>query len=299
MAKKAHLGRGLGTLMAKAQAKGLQPKTAAEAIAAVTEDESLIELPVEWLQRGKYQPRRDMTEEGLDELASSIRAQGVIQPIVVRSIGADRYEIIAGERRWRAAQRAGLAKVPCIVRDIPDEAAIAMALVENIQREDLNAMEEAVALQRLMQEFDLTHQEVADTVGKSRTTVTNLLRLLNLEPETRTLVERGDLEMGHARALLSVSGPQQVALARQVVAKGMTVRDTERLVRQAQQPVSTSRASEADPDIRHLEQRLADHLGAPVRLKVRSKGKGELVIRYTSLDELDGILSHLGLSEEV
>jgi ParB family chromosome partitioning protein len=298
MAKKAHLGRGLGTLMAKAQAKGLQPKTAAEAIAAVTQDESLVELPVEFLQRGKYQPRRDMTEEGLDELASSIRTQGVIQPIVVRPLGKDRYEIIAGERRWRAAQRAGLAKVPCIVRDIPDEAAIAMALVENIQREDLNAMEEAVALQRLMQEFDLTHQEVADTVGKSRTTVTNLLRLLNLEPETRTLVERGDLEMGHARALLSLSGQEQVTLARQVVAKGMTVRETERLVRQALQPVSGKNKPEPDANIRHLEQRLAEHLGAPVNVKVRGKGKGELVIRYTSLDELDGILSHLGLSED-
>jgi len=194
-------------------------------------------LPVEFIQPGQYQPRKILTDDALEELASSIRAQGIIQPIVVRAIAKDKYEIIAGERRWRAAQIAELDVIPCLVKDIPDEAAIAMALIENIQREDLNAIEEAVALQRLMQEFELTHQQTADAVGKSRTTITNLLRLLSLTEVCRTMLERGDLEMGHARALLSLPSDDQTSVARVVVAKGLTVRETEKLVRSTNAPV--------------------------------------------------------------
>ena len=301
MVKKSHLGRGLDALLSKKK-PSLQNKAvdteAVERFEDLKNTDLMKSLPVEFLQRGKYQPRRDMTEEGLDELAESIKSQGIIQPIVVRRVsGKDRYEIIAGERRWRAAQRAGLDAIPCVIRDVPDSAAIAMSLVENIQREDLNAIDEAFALQRLMQEFELTHQQTAEAVGKSRTTVTNLLRLLNLNEETRVLVERGDIEMGHARALLAIEGSAQNQIARIVVDKGLTVRDTEKLIRKTLNPPAKKEIT-IDKNVVRLENRLGDRLGAPVTLKHNNKGKGELKIRFSSLDELDGILKHIGLEQE-
>src|SRR5690606_19879048 len=229
-----------------------------------------------------------------EELAQSIKAQGVMQPIVVRPIGEGRFEIIAGERRWRASQQAGLDTIPAMVREVPDEAAIAMALIENIQREDLNPIEEAVALQRLQQEFELTQQQVADAVGKSRVTISNLLRLIGLPEEIKTLLSHGDLEMGHARALLGLPAERQVEGARHVVARALTVRQTEALVRHwLNQPDHTPEAAKPDPDISRLEQRLAERLGSPVQIKHGSKGKGQLVIRYNSLDELQGVLAHI------
>lgn len=286
--KKRGLGRGLDALLG-----GSSPATLEEEAAKVDSRE-LRHLPLDLIQRGKYQPRRDMDPQALEELANSIKAQGVMQPIVVRPIGAGRFEIIAGERRWRASQQAGLDKIPAMVREVPDEAAIAMALIENIQREDLNPVEEAVALQRLQQEFELTQQQVADAVGKSRATVTNLLRLIALPEEIKTMLSHGDLEMGHARALLGLPLEQQVEGARHVVARGLTVRQTEALVRQwlnsKSQPVEKQKA---DPDIARLEQRLAEKLGSPVQIKHGQKGKGQLVIRYSSLDELQGVLAHI------
>ena len=255
-------------------------------------------LPIEFMQPGQYQPRKIMTDDALEELASSIKAQGIIQPIVVREIGKDKYEIIAGERRWRASQLAELDVIPCLVKDIPDEAAIAMALIENIQREDLNAIEEAVALQRLMQEFKLTHQQTADAVGKNRTTVTNLLRLLSLTEVCRTLLERGDLEMGHARALLSLPNDDQSSIARMVVAKGLTVRETEKLVRGVNSPIKAKFEAKGDPHIEQLERRIADKVGAPIKIQHGPKGKGKIVIQYNSLDELDGVLRHMGVQSE-
>jgi len=252
-------------------------------------------IPIEYLQRGQYQPRKDMSPQALEELAQSIRSQGVIQPIVVRPIGNNKYEIVAGERRWRATQQAGLDSIPCVVKDIPDEAAIAIALIENIQREDLNPMEEAVALQRLQDEFELTHQQVADAVGKSRTTVTNLLRLNSLSQDSKTLLERGDLEMGHARALLTLSPEKQSEAARIVVSKSLTVRQTEALVRQIQSEIENgvSAPKKMDPDVRRLQDKLAAQLGASVVIQHGPKGKGKLVIKYSSLEELDGILDHI------
>ena len=234
-----------------------------------------------------------MSEEALEELASSIRAQGIIQPIVVRPIGANKYEIIAGERRWRAAQLAKLDTVPCIIKDVPDEAAVAIALIENIQREDLNAMEEAIALNRLLNEFELTHQQVAEAVGKSRTTVTNLLRLNNLNDDVKILLEHGDIEMGHARCLLALDGEAQSDAARSAVAKALTVRETEKLVRAILEPAPEKEVQEKDPDVKQLEQKLAENLGAKVEINYNKKGKGKLVISYTNLDELDGILSRI------
>lgn len=285
--KKRGLGRGLDALLGAGARPVSTEKTTVEA-------NELRHLPIEYLQRGKYQPRKDMTDEGLEELAVSIRAQGVIQPIVVRALaGANRYEIIAGERRWRASQRAGLAQVPCLVKDVPDEAAIAMSLIENIQREDLNAIEEAVALKRLMDEFGLTHEQCAHAVGKSRTTITNLLRLLSLTDDVRTMVERGDLEMGHARALLALSGNDQSTAGRQVVAKSLSVRETEALVRRLLNPVLPTQAKVTDPNIRALMDKLSETLGAKVAIEHGSKGKGKVTIEYNSLDELDGILGHI------
>jgi ParB family transcriptional regulator, chromosome partitioning protein len=259
-------------------------------------DGKLAHLPVELIQRGKYQPRRDMHTEALEELAESIKAQGVMQPIVVRPIGEGRYEIIAGERRWRATQIAGLDKIPAVIRDVPDEAAIAMALIENIQRENLNPIEEAVALKRLQDEFELTHAEVAQAVGKSRTTITNLLRLIALNEEVKTLLEHGDLEMGHARALLTLDAEAQRAIARQIVAKGLSVRQTEALVRLHQESRNTEKVKPevtVSADIRRLQDQLSDTLGAGVEIQHGAKGKGKLVISYNSLDELDGILGHI------
>ena len=293
-AKKRHLGRGLDALLGASAAKPEASPAEAGAAAPGGDDQKLKDLPVDLVQRGKYQPRRDMDQEALQELADSISAQGVMQPIVVRPISDRKYEIIAGERRWRASQLAGLDTVPAVVREVSDEAAIAMALIENIQREDLNPIEEAIALQRLQQEFELTQAEVAQAVGKSRSTVTNLLRLMTLEAEVRTLVEHGDLEMGHARALLGLAGPAQVQAARSVVAKGLSVRQTEALVRnlleQADKPKAEKRV---DPNIRQLQDDLAQKLGARVEIKHGSGGKGKLVLSYNSLDELDGILGHI------
>ncbi len=300
-AKKRGLGRGLDALLSSSKpapsANNQQQATAAtEQVSDVVAEQSkgeLQKLAIEFLQSGKYQPRKDMSEEALEELASSIRAQGIIQPIVVRQIGADKYEIIAGERRWRAAQLAKLDAVPCIIKDVPDEAAVAIALIENIQREDLNAMEEAIALNRLLNEFELTHQQVAEAVGKSRTTVTNLLRLNNLNEDVKILLEHGDIEMGHARCLLALEGEAQSDAARLAVAKALTVRETEKLVRSILEPAPKKEVQEKDPDVKQLEQKLAENLGAKVEINYNKKGKGKLVISYTTLDELDGILSRI------
>ncbi|MCF7520373.1 MULTISPECIES: ParB/RepB/Spo0J family partition protein [Pseudoalteromonas] len=300
-AKKRGLGRGLDALLSSSkpapsadnqQQATAKPEQVSEVVAEQSKGE-LQKLAIEFLQSGKYQPRKDMSEEALEELASSIRAQGIIQPIVVRPIGANKYEIIAGERRWRAAQLAKLDTVPCIIKDVPDEAAVAIALIENIQREDLNAMEEAIALNRLLNEFELTHQQVAEAVGKSRTTVTNLLRLNNLNDDVKILLEHGDIEMGHARCLLALDGEAQSDAARSAVAKALTVRETEKLVRAILEPAPEKEVQEKDPDVKQLEQKLAENLGAKVEINYNKKGKGKLVISYTNLDELDGILSRI------
>ncbi|MGO0309569.1 ParB/RepB/Spo0J family partition protein [Endozoicomonas acroporae] len=258
-------------------------------------DGTMKDLPVEFLVRGKYQPRRDMHPDALEELAESIKEQGIMQPIVVRPAGQNRYEIIAGERRWRAAQLAGLADVPALIRDVPDEAAIAMALIENIQREDLNPIEEAIALSRLQKEFELTQQEVAQAVGKSRAAVANILRLMALNPEVKKMLEYGDLEMGHARALLSLGELDQLEVARTVTAKGLSVRQTEALVRRIQQEKEKGgkTVKRLDPNIKQLEDELSEKVGARVAIQCSAKGKGKLVISYNSLDELDGVLAHI------
>ena len=258
-------------------------------------DGQLRQLPEELLQRGKYQPRRDINAEALEELANSIRSQGIMQPLVVRQLAGEQYEIIAGERRWRAAQQVGLDTVPVIIREVSDEAAIAMALIENIQREDLNAMEESLALQRLQQEFQLTQQQVADAVGKSRSAVTNLMRLTSLEIEVQRLLERGDLELGHAKCLLALDGPMQVNAARTVAGTSMTVRQTEALVKKLQSGDTAQPATEAEnsPDIKRLEDDLSEKVGVPVTIQHSAKGTGKLVFKYNSVDELDGILAHL------
>jgi len=254
-------------------------------------------LGVDQLQRGHYQPRQVFDREELKELADSIKAQGIIQPLIVRKIAGNRYEIIAGERRWRAAQLIGLTEVPVILKDVTDKAALAMSLIENIQREDLNAIEEAVAVHRLIEEFDLTHEQAAEAVGKSRTTVSNLLRLLNLNPEVRTFVEQNVLDMGQARALLALEGLQQTQAAEHIVAKGLTTRQAENLVRrllQEKQVQTSYKSVSIDPDIRRLQNQLSDTLSAKVLIHHSAKGKGKLVIHYNSLDELDGILKHIG-----
>ena len=295
--KKRGLGRGLDALLAASTAadKSVEQPTQSGGDKALEPNKvKLLELPVDIIQRGKYQPRRDMDQESLQELADSIRAQGVMQPIVVRPVSDKKYEIIAGERRWRATQLAGLDAIPVVIRDVSDESAIAMALIENIQREDLNPIEEAFSLQRLQQEFELTQQEVATAVGKSRSTVANLLRLMSLQPDVRTLLERGDLEMGHARALLGLDESDQSQAARTVVGKGLSVRQTEELVRNfiaSKDKVPVSR--QLDPNIKVLQDDLSEKIGAKVRIQHTAKGSGKLVVNYTSLDELDGILSHI------
>jgi len=297
--KRRGLGRGLDALLTNAPRKQEQLDNPSSLETNVTEASAiqpseLQKLPIEQLQPGKYQPRKDMSSDALDELSHSIKSQGIIQPIVVRPLGKDSYEIIAGERRWRAAQLADIDLVPCLIKDVPDEAAVAMALIENIQREDLNAMEEAVALERLLTEFELTHQEVADAVGKSRTTVTNLLRLNNLNEEVKTLLEHGDIEMGHARALLALQNDEQTTAARSVVAKELTVRETEALIKKLQEPEKPKIEKEKDPDTKVLEQNLSEKLGSQVSISHNTKGKGKLVISYTNLDELDGIVARFG-----
>ena len=297
--RKRGLGRGLDALLAtQAQSHQQEPNQGESAEAElIADNKNLVNLAIEILVPGKYQPRKDMSPEALEELAASIRNQGIIQPIVVRPINDEQFEIIAGERRWRASQLAGLDTVPCIIKDVPDEAAVAIALIENIQREDLNAMEEAIALQRLQDEFELTHQEVADAVGKSRTSVTNYLRLNKLESDVKTLMEHGDLEFGHAKVLLALAGDEQVLAARKVVAKDLTVRDTEKLVNSLTQEQAEKKVAEKDPDVKLLEQQLVERLGAKVDITYNRKGKGKMVISYSSLDELDGIIAHLTTEE--
>lgn len=288
MAKKRVIGeKGLGALLKGSNVEALKKST--------HDEKHLREIPVELIQRGKYQPRRDMDQQALEELAESIRQQGIMQPIVVRPISESKFEIIAGERRWRASQIAGLDRVPTIVRDVPDEAAVAMALIENIQRENLNAMEEAIALQRLQDEFDLTQQEVAEAIGKSRSTVTNLLRLMNLNDDVKLMLEHGDLEMGHGRALLALAEEDQLSAANQVNSRSMSVRQTEALVRKMLEAPATKKATKAekDPNILRLETDLSEKLGASIDIAHGRGGKGKLVISYNSLNELDGILSHI------
>lgn len=259
-------------------------------------DGSLRQIAVDLLQRGKYQPRTQMDKDALAELAESIKQQGVVQPIVVRPIGEGRYEIVAGERRWRASQLAGLDKIPALVRDIPDEAAIAVALIENIQRENLNPIEEAMALQRLASEFGLTQEQVAEHVGRSRVAVTNLLRLLNLNSDVRKMLEEGRLDMGHGRALLALEGQAQSQAAREIVGRGLSVREAEALVRHAQAGAGKSSAKNrprVDADTADLQRQLSDRLGAKVAISHSKSGKGKLVIEYNSLDELDGILQKI------
>ena len=302
MTDKRKLGKGLDVLLSRGSTETMasllgKPKDRSKPPPKADEKNGdLKNIPIDLIQRGKYQPRTDMHEEALEELAASIRVQGVMQPIVVRPISADKYAIIAGERRWRATQIAGLDAIPAIIKPVGDEAAIAMSLIENIQRENLNPIEEAMALKRLQDEFELTQQEVADAVGKSRATVTNLMRLIGLGIDVRRMLEHGDLEMGHARALLSLPDTQQSEAARSVVGKGLSVRQTESLVRRliAEAGLTSSASTKlADPDINNLEENLADKLGAKVMIQHTAKGKGRLVVKYNSLDELDGILSHI------
>ncbi len=278
--KQQRLGRGLDALLSAYESPAVK--------------DELRQIPIDQLQRGKYQPRTHMNPEALQELADSIRAQGVVQPIVARPLSAGNYEIIAGERRWRAAQLAGLETVPAVVRQIPDEAAIAIALIENIQRENLNPVEEANAFTRLIDEFHMTHQQVAEAVGRSRAAVTNLLRLLTLNGDVRELLENGKMDMGHARALLALEGKHQSQAAQQVVSRGLSVRETEQLVRRLlTKPAGRKTSGRMDPDTRALAQSLSEKLGTKVRFQHSAKGKGRLVIEYNTLDELDGILTHI------
>ena len=253
-------------------------------------------IAIDRLRPGKYQPRTRMDEASLDELAASIREQGIMQPILVRPVEGSRFEIIAGERRWRAAQRAGLTEVPALVKAVPDQAALALALIENIQREDLNALEEAQGLDRLIKEFGLTHEAAAKAVGRSRSAVSNLLRLRELARPVQDYMLNGQLDMGHARALLGLAAGAQTAAAARVVAQGLSVRETERLVHRLQQPGrrrAATGARKADPDLARLQEELAEHLGAPVAIEPKRAGSGRIVIGYSSLEELDGLLQHL------
>lgn len=276
------LGRGLDALLAGNEAQNREQQRS---------------LPVGSLQPGKYQPRTQMDATSLEELAASIRAQGLMQPILVRPVGDrlgdDRFEIIAGERRWRAAQIAGLAEVPTLIRDIPDESALAMALIENIQRENLNPLEEAHGLQRLIDEFSMTHQQAADAVGRSRPAASNLLRLLQLAAPVQELLMRGEIDMGHARALLPLAGVLQIQLAQRVVQKGLSVREAERLVQHALKPPRESEAKKPDRDVLRLQDELADLLGAQVEIRTNKKGAGKVQIEFGDLDQLEGILQRL------
>lgn len=295
MVKKRGLGRGLDALLGGAQSSAARQQDETQVVSGGAGP--INSLPVEQIQRGRYQPRRHFDEDKLRELADSIAAQGMVQPIVVREVDPGKYEIIAGERRWRAAQLAGMAEVPVVVKDVDDQTAMAMALIENIQRDDLNPLEEAVALHRLLDEFGLTHQQVAQAVGKSRTTVTNLIRLLDLNPDVKSLVEEGQLEMGHARALLGLKDGVQSRAAAEVARKGLSVRETEALVRKLAAGETAAKnpapAPAEDPDVRRLLDDLTDRLGAKVALKQGAGGKGLLEISYNSLDELEGILAHI------
>ncbi len=277
--QKRGLGRGLDALLGDVSVKEEKPQAQT--------------LPIEYMQRGKYQPRKDINPEKLQELADSIKAQGIIQPIVVRKIALDKYEIVAGERRWRAAQLVGLEQVPVVIKDIDDRAAMAIALIENIQREDLNPLEEADALRRLLDEFAMTHQQIADAVGKSRTTVTNLLRLMDLQPDVKKLLINKQLEMGHARALLSLDSIAQIAVANKIAKEGLTVRAAERLVKEALEEPKAKTAKIIDNDTLRLQDDLTARLGAKVVIDHKDNGTGKVVIAYSSLEELDGIIEQI------
>jgi len=288
--KKNPLGRNLSSMLSKATLQHAVEKSRAES----SGKDSLRELPLDVISPGPYQPRSIFDADRLEELAESIRHQGIIQPVVVRASGDNQYELIAGERRWRAAQLAGIEKIPAIIRDVPDEIAIAMALVENIQRENLNPIEEATALRRLVDEFQMTHQEAGDAVGRSRSAVSNLLRLLELSADVRELVDARHLEMGHARALLTLEPALQAQAAREVVRKELSVRETEQLVRRLKNPPVRKTVS-LDPDVQRLQDRLSEKLCAQVKLQYNARGKGKMVIAYNSADELEGILESMGL----
>ena len=283
MQKKRGLGRGLSELLGDVAA----------APVATEKSPDILHLPIEFLQRGKYQPRKDMDPEKLKELSDSIAAQGLIQPIVVRKVGAEKYEIIAGERRWRAAQLAELREVPVLIKDIDDRSVMAVALIENIQREDLNALEEAEALHRLLDEFELTHQQVAESIGKSRTTVTNLLRLLDLAGDVKTMLSRGQLEMGHARALLGLDESKQIDIANKAVKQNLTVRAVEKLVRELNEDKPAAIPKKIDPDTLRLQRELSERIGAKVEINHQNGGKGKLILSYASLEELEGIISRI------
>jgi ParB family chromosome partitioning protein len=283
-AKKKGLGRGLTALLGNSDVETMiEPKN----------NDELRIIDVDLIERGPWQPREHFDEDALQELADSIATQGIVQPIVVRQKAENRYEIVAGERRWRAAQKAGLSKVPAVVKAFDDQTAAAVSLIENIQRENLNPLEESTALKRLIDEFEMTHQQVADTVARSRATVSNLLRLQDLNPDVKTLLAMRDIEMGHARALLAVEGAEQSRVAKDVARKGLSVRETEALIRHLTSPVKKTKTIRKDPDIIKLEERLTECLGAPVNIKQKGKGKGCLEITYSSLDVLDGILSKI------
>lgn len=284
-AKKRGLGRGLNALLGGSET--------VEAMTTVQNDDELRELDIDLVQRGPWQPRVHFDEEALQELADSISTQGVVQPIVVRAAAGDLYEIVAGERRWRASQLAGLQKIPAVIKQFDDQTAAAVSLIENIQRENLNPLEESNALLRLINEFDMTHQQVADTVARSRASVSNLLRLQDLQADVKKLLAERQIEMGHARALLGVGGAEQKRLATEVAKKGLSVRETEQLVRRQQAPQGSKQKNRKDPDIVKLEDRLGERFGARVNLKSTSKDKGILEIYYNSLDELEGILEKI------
>ncbi len=283
--KKKGLGRGLTALLGNSDVEAmLEPKG----------NDELRNIDVDLIERGPWQPREHFDEEALQELADSIAQQGVVQPIVVRQKAEHgRFEIVAGERRWRATQKAGLSKIPAVIKNFDDQTAAAVSLIENIQRENLNPLEESTALKRLIDEFDMTHQQVADTVARSRATVSNLLRLQDLNPDVKTLLAMRDIEMGHARALLAIDGSEQSRVAKDVARKGLSVRETEALIRKISAPTKKISVARKDPDITKLEERLTEHLGAPVMIKQKAKGKGSLEITYSSLDVLDGILSKI------
>ncbi len=284
MVKKPGLGRGLDMLLSSSAKDSESNK-----------DSELKKLPVELIRKGEYQPRLSIDPDALQELAESIKAQGLVQPVVVRRIDGGEYELIAGERRWRAAQIAGMHTIPAIVRDIPDQAAAAMSLIENIQREDLNPLEEAIAMSRLIADFGLTHQQTAESVGRSRAAVSNLLRLLDLEDTTKDLLDSGKLDMGHARALLALSGTLQIETAHTVANKELSVRETEKLVKRIANPTESKKGTPAKKalEVQKLEESLSEKLGAAVNIQYNNKGKGKLVVEYNNLDELDGILEHI------
>ncbi len=283
--KKKGLGRGLNALLGGTET--------VEAMTTMQKEDELRDLAIDLIRRGPWQPRTHFDEDALNELAESIRSQGVVQPIVVRAAAENTYEIVAGERRWRASQIAGLDRVPAVIKHFDDQTAAAVSLIENIQRENLNPLEESIALQRLIDEFDMTHQQVADTVARSRTAVTNLLRLQDLNADVKALLENRSIEMGHARALLGVTGAVQSQLAKETAKKGLSVRETEQLVRKTLNPPKKAAPVVKDPDIRKLENDLSEKLGAAVNIHQKTKSKGRLEISYSSLDELDGILSHI------